>query len=329
MKRHFQPIGDPIKSVDIVVCIHNALADVQRCLDALVVRTDPAHRIILIDDGSEDECRDAVKRFGEHHPRCRLMRNQTALGYTKAANQGLRASTADLVVLLNSDTIVTFSWLERIIECAASSTEIGIVGPLSNAAAYQSVPERFDADGEFTENPLPSGWSPEQIADVIATVSVRSFPRVPFVNGFCFAIKRRVIEKIGYFDDGSFPYGYGEEDDYCLRATAAGFQLAIADHAYVYHAKSRSYPRERRRQLKRAGSAALRKKHGQRVIYNAVARLDDEPTLAVIRQRLALCLSEMSPPVSRAQNGTTQARSFYTHERNELSIGGIEGLMDL
>lgn len=297
------PAGDAITSVAIVVCIHNALADVRRCLDSLVAQTDPAHPFILIDDGSNEKCRNAVQRFCQDHPRCRLLPNQTALGYTKAANQGLRATTADLVVLINSDTIVTPGWLDRLIECATSAPAIGIVGPLSNAAAYQSVPKRFDPDGEFAVNPLPPGWTPDQVAAAVAAVASGPCPRVPFVNGFCFAVKRSVIDAIGYFDEENFPSGYGEEDDYCLRATAAGFQLAIAHRAYVYHAKSRSYSPDRRRRLKRAGTAALRRKHGQRRIDEGVDWIDGEPTLAMIRQNLALYLAEASPPLLSAIQG--------------------------
>lgn len=300
MKHQLEPLGDFIKSVEIIVCIHNALAHVQRCLDALVVRTDPAHTIFIIDDGSEEECREFVRRFAENHPQFILMRNQTALGYTKTANQGLRAATADLVVLLNSDTIVTPHWLERIVRCAESSSEIGIIGPLSNAAAYQSVPKRFDGNGDFAENPTPPGWNPDQVAEVVAAISIGRFPRVPFVNGFCFAVKRAVIDEIGYFDEENFPDGYGEEDDYCLRASAAGFELAIAHNSYVYHAKSRSYSPERRRQLKRAGSAALLRKHDRRRIRKGLVILDEEPTLAAIRQQLATYLVETSPPLCLA-----------------------------
>jgi GT2 family glycosyltransferase len=230
-----------ITSINVVVCIHDALDDVCRCLASLVLHTDARHRLILVDDGSARPCRDEVFSFARTHSQCTLIRNDQARGYTKAANQGLRASNAELVVLLNSDTIVTPMWLERLAECAASDPKIGVVGPLSNAAGYQSIPLRFDEDGGWALNPLPPGWGPDQVAAVLASIAPRAFPRVTFVNGFCFGIKRVVIDSIGYLDEAGFPDAYGEEDDYCLRAAAAGFELAVADHAYVYHAGSRSY----------------------------------------------------------------------------------------
>jgi len=286
--------GAAVSTADVVICVRDALEDVRRCLASLARQTDERHRLILVDDGSGEETRAALERFAGAHPRAALIRNERPVGYTRAANQGLRRATADLVVLLNSDTVVTPGWLDRLIECAESDQAIGIVGPLSNAASWQSVPDLYEG-GDWALNPPPPGWGPNEVAAVVAAVSARAFPRVAFVNGFCFAVKRRVIEAIGLLDEEAFPEGYGEENDYCLRAAAAGFGLAIADHAYVYHAKSKSFSHERRRELSRRGAAALRAKHGPGVIEAGVARLREEPALAAVRAAVGRALRETSP----------------------------------
>ncbi len=209
-----------------------------------------------------------------------------AQGYIKAANKGLRASTADYVVLLNSDTIVPRLWIEPLIDCAESDPNIGIVGPLSNAASWQSVPARFDGDGDWNINELPNGYDVNQMAELVYQVSQRNFPRVSFVNGFCFAIKRSVIDRVGYLDEEAFPKGYGEENDYCLRAIASGFSLAIADHGYVYHSKSKSYSHARRAVLSKEGSQALKLKHGEQKINEGTKALKENDALADIRKKL-------------------------------------------
>jgi GT2 family glycosyltransferase len=289
--------ADPAEvAADVVICVHNALNDVKPCLASVARHTPAPHRIILVDDGSDATCRSYLTAFARAHPRVELLRHDQAQGYTRAANRGLRHSTAEVVVLLNSDTIATPGWLRRLLACAQSDPAIGIVGPLSNAATYQSVPERAGPGGDWALNPLPPGWGPDQVAEAVATISWRAFPRVPFVNGFCFVIKRAVIEAIGYLDEETFPDGYGEENDYCLRAAAAGFSLAVADHAYVYHAKSRSYSPERRRPLAQAGNLRLRQKHGRDRIDAGVARLAAEPTLATLRHEIGRYLRETSPP---------------------------------
>jgi GT2 family glycosyltransferase len=259
--------------------------------------TPPANRVIVVDDGSGPDCKSELERFVASRGGSTLIRNDEARGYTKAANQGLRASSAELVVLLNSDTIVTDRWLDRLRECAASDDRIGIVGPLSNAGAFQSVPDVFDEHGDWTLNPLPAGWDPETMAQLVAAIAPCAFPRVAFINGFCFAITRDVIETIGYFDEDNFPEAFGEEDDYCLRAAAAGFSLAIADHAYVYHAKAQSYADARRRAaLKHTGSTALRRKHGRRRIAAGFGQLYAHPTLEMLRDDLRAHLLGTSPP---------------------------------
>jgi len=275
--------------------VNDALDDVQRCLESVIRYSGDRFRLILVDDGSGEECRDYLAAFAKAHTNCLIVRNEQPTGYTRAANRGLSHSTAPWVVLLNSDTVVTPLWLERLLECAGTDPRIGIVGPLSNAASWQSVPVRFDGRGDWALNPLPAGWGPDQMAEVIAEVSQRQFPKVPLINGFCFAIKRSVIEAIGSFDEQAFPQGYGEENDYCLRAMAAGFLPAVADHAYVYHAKSRSYTHDRRQALAEIGQAALERKHGAEHIKACVRLVRDEPALAAVREAVASRLRAVTP----------------------------------
>lgn len=81
------------------------------------------------------------------------------------------------------------------------------------------------------------------------------------------------MDAIGCFDEESFPEGFHEEYDYCLRAAAAGFDLAVADHTYVYHEKSKSYTAWQREKLVKIGRRHYHKKHGR-----ARARLANEAT---------------------------------------------------
>lgn len=289
-RAHTQPA-----TVDIVICIHDALDDVTECLASVTRHGDATQRIILVDDGSGPDCAAYLREFAATHDRVELLRGEEATGYTRAANRGLRAATADFVILLNSDTIVTSGWVARLLECAGSDPRIGIVGPLSNAASYQSVPGLVGENGDWSLNPLPPGWDADAMASAVAAVSSRAYPRVPFVNGFCFGITRAAIDAIGHLDESAFPDGYGEENDYCLRAADAGFALAIADHAYVYHAKSRSYSHERRRELGKLGRAELLRKHGLERLEEGEALLRQHPKLTATREALDAFLSDRSP----------------------------------
>ncbi len=259
------PIPAHTASVDIIVCVHNALLDVKRCVETLLQETTSPYRLILVDDGSDAPTRDYLQSVAQKHAQVDLLRSEAATGYTFAANRGLRHSHADFVVLLNSDTLLTPGWLDRMIACAQTDTQIGIVGPLSNTASWQSIPE-ISTGTDWAENPLPPGVSLADWAKSLAEFSGRIYPPMPFLNGFCLLIRRQLIDAIGYFDEERFGAGYGEENDYVLRARKAGWQLALADDTYVYHARSRSYSHERRKQLSDRAGEALAAKHGAAII---------------------------------------------------------------
>ncbi len=53
--------------------------------------------------------------------------------------------------------------------------------------------------------------------------------------GFCMAVNRACLDQIGAFDEGRFGRGYGEENDFCLRATAAGWRHVAATGLFVWH----------------------------------------------------------------------------------------------
>lgn len=279
-----RPVRFP--SVDILICVHNALEDVTRCLESVLENTPEKYTLYIVNDGSDEETTQYLQQFSADYPDTILLENAQAGGYTKAANKALRESKSEYVVCLNSDTLVPRLWLDNIVECGESDPLIGIVGPLSNAASWQSVPDRFDANGDWAINELERGLDVNQMAEVVYQSSEKCFPKVAFVNGFCFAVKRAVIDAIGFLDEEAFPEGYGEENDYCLRAADAGFSLAIADQGYVYHEKSKSYSHERRRVLSKKGGDALKKKHGQDRIKRGVDGLKESHELDRTRDRI-------------------------------------------
>lgn len=263
------------QSVDIVICVHNAYEDVKRCIESVFEFTEPPYRLILIDDGSSAQTRDYLQQIATGCPGILLDRKEQGTGYTFAANRGLRMSSADWVVLLNSDTIVSTGWIDQMIACARSDPKIGVVGPLSNTASWQSVPKVFDADGDWAHNQLPEGWSVQKTASVIRQDSARIYPQVPLLNGFCLMISRTCLQKVGYLDEETFGRGFAEEDDFNLRAGKLGFKLAVADDTYIFHAQSKSYTDEKRLMLAKLSGDALRQKHGNEILDDAVYKVHE------------------------------------------------------
>lgn len=287
-------------SVDIVVPVFNAIEDVKKCLQSLQDFTDDFDvHIIVVNDGSDEKTTQWLRNFCRKTPIFRLIEHERNHGYTKAVNTGLRASTASYVITQNSDTIVSQGWLEGLVRCMNSAPKIGIVGPLSNAASWQSVPALHDQDGNFVVNELPAGMEVSEMARIVKQASSRSYPKLPFVNGFCFMIKREVITLVGYMDDENFPIGYGEENDYCLRTIDAGFELAIADDVYVFHAKSKSFGHGRRKELSKQGTESLKRKHTSEKYFNHVEEVKRTEELDSVRLRIQNLLSKCHQEVRK------------------------------
>jgi len=269
--------------VSIIVTVHNALEHVRPCLTSVLRQTLPPYELVLVDDGSDPPTCEFLRGFAAEHSAV-LIRSETASGYTFAANRGLRAARGEYIVLLNSDTIVTENWLDRMVMCAESDPHIGIVGPLSNRANWQSIPEVV-RDGKWADNELPENWTVQDMARAVAAFTGRTYPRIPFLNGFCLLMKREVLEAVGYFDEVNFGRGYGEENDYGLRARAKGWGLAVADDAYVHHDRTRSYSIERRDELSEVAHRMLYTKHKKSLIDQSGEQARDHLVLFGIRAR--------------------------------------------
>ena len=225
----------PASPIDIVVPVYDAPDDVRRCVDSVLACTDGDYTLVLIDDASPDprvgEFFDVLARRGDPH--ITLLRNAQNAGFTATANRGMARSRAD-VVLLNSDTIVTRGWLAALVRCAGSDPRIATVTPFSNNAEICSFPR-------FCENNLwEAGGDPERIRDALAESAVPTYPDLPTGVGFCMFVRRAALDQLGAFDL-AFGAGYGEENDFCLRAARAGFRNVLADDAFVVHTGGRSF----------------------------------------------------------------------------------------
>ncbi|MDR0932138.1 MAG: glycosyltransferase [Victivallales bacterium] len=270
--------------IDIIIAVHNALSDLKKCLDSLMPTLGRNQNVIIVNDGSDPETTDFLTSFiVERAEKIRLISHDTALGYTVSINEAIRHSSADYLIFLNSDTIVPSNWWRKLLNCAESSPDIGIVGPLSNAASYQSLPI-LKRNSDYVVNVLPEGVSVED-ADRSCEELARPgfYPKCQLINGFCFFVKRGVFDRIGLFDGETFPIGYGEEDDFSLRAVEAGFIAAIATDTYVYHAKSKSFGHETRRELCRQNQLKFLEKHSYIRLKRECETLEWIPELVRMR----------------------------------------------
>jgi GT2 family glycosyltransferase len=108
-------------------------------------------------------------------------------------------------------------------------------------------------------------------------------PEVPLVHGFCFGIRKEVIDHIGFFDEIFFDRYYGEENDYCFRASSAGFKMVIATHTFVFHRKSASIEEEERLIYMKKAGKRLRKMYGVEKVKLACLQMENHPLLKRMR----------------------------------------------
>lgn len=285
----------------IGICVHNGLDVVRECLASVVAACREEDSIVIVDDASDPPTASFLDLFAATQDRVRLIRNTENLGYTKSANRVFKATTTDWIILLNSDTVVPRGTFRKLVDAGERYPRLAIVGPLSNAAGWQTVPRLTGDDGTFLVNRLRPRITPE-IMDGMCEDVAHTVPMfVPLVNGFCIAIRRTVLEEIGFFDEQHFPLGYGEEDDLCLRAADAGYVCGVATNTYVFHRKSASFTPERRKVLSPAGQAMLMAKYGAERLSALTEYMRRHPGLRNMRVKLRSVERSKSRLLARTQ----------------------------
>jgi GT2 family glycosyltransferase len=191
--------------------------------------------ILVIDDASPSGLFvDSLPESLKSDRRIKFVRNESNLGFVKTCNWGMANTSSNDVILLNSDTIVTKNWLQKLQLAAYSADRVATVTPFTNNGTICSLP-RF-----LQDNPLPSGFDPQSFADLVETVALRTYPELPTCVGFCVYLKRHVIDLLGGFDE-AFGRGYSEENDFSCRARDLGFVDILDDATFILHKGSLSF----------------------------------------------------------------------------------------
>ncbi len=215
--------------VDVIIPVYRGLAQTKRCLVSVLADKDrPPGHIILVDDCSPEPELSAWLDEANATGQIRLIRHRRNMGFVVSANRGMKVSDHADVVLLNSDTVVPLGWLRRLAGHAYAGPRVGSVSPFSNNATICSYP--VDAGG-----PMPFGCDLATIDATCQDVNGGRSLEVPTTVGFAMYIRRACLDEVGPFDAETFGRGYGEENDFCLRATQLGWRHLLACDTFVYH----------------------------------------------------------------------------------------------
>jgi GT2 family glycosyltransferase len=237
----FLPVAGPQvrqvdnRSVDVIIPVYRGLAETRACLESVLGSScSVGFRVIVVNDCSPDAEISAYLRRMADQFRITLIENPHNQGFAMSANAGMRASDRD-VLLLNSDTIVFDRWLDRLTACAYSEARTGTVTPFSNNATICSYP-LFCHD-----NIIPRSIDLRTLDAEFESVNIGRSVEIPTAVGFCMYIRRDCLNETGGFDAEAFGLGYGEENDFCMRAARKGWKHLLACDVFVYHHGSVSF----------------------------------------------------------------------------------------
>ncbi len=238
-----------VNPVDIVIPVHGggpvvlaSLCSVQRSLAA-------GSRVIVVDDASpEPALARELARMAEDG-KIRLIRHRQGRGFPAACNAGIRAARPRSdIVLLNSDILVAPLWIEGLQAAALGADDIGTVTPFSNDATILSYP----VPGK--KHPAPDQAGTERLARRAARLYRGRAVEIPTGVGFCLYLRRPCLEEVGLFREDRFAQGYGDENDFCMRARHLGWRHVAAPGVFVSHLGGRSFgavgPELRQRNLR-------------------------------------------------------------------------------
>ncbi len=231
-------MNSPLPPVDVIVPVYRNLDVTRRCIESVLrAPKGPRARLIVINDASPEAavgeyCRELQS---QGRPDVLVLENADNLGFVATVNRGMTLSDDNDVVLLNSDTQVAKDWLARLQYNVHSEAHYGTATPLSNNASMLSYPLPMQ------DNPLPSGWSLEDLASLAAMANPSGVLELPTAVGFCMYIRRDCLKAVGLFDVENFGLGYGEECDFSMRVRKAGWRNILSPDVFVFHEGGQSF----------------------------------------------------------------------------------------
>jgi GT2 family glycosyltransferase len=245
----------------IIIPIYNGFDYVKDLFDDLL-DCEPKSRIILINDASTDErIKELIQDFCRtvHADEVLVIENELNLGFTHSVNKGLRKlKEKEHAIILNSDTRVPKLFGSKLISRFDHDERIASITPLTNAGTICTIPAIGDGFTPFKgnyftfqSNVVEENW--------LAGLSDK-WPTTPTGVGFCMAMSSNAIKRVGLLNEIDFAGGYGEENEWCLRASNLGFKHLICPSVFVQHVGGATFGPTKEELIKR-NLARLNKKY--------------------------------------------------------------------
>lgn len=253
--------------MSIIIVSWNAREYLVGCLMSLYEEDLPWAEIIVVDNGSSDGSPDTIE---ELFPEVRLIRSDENLGFAKANNIGIMASSGKYVCLINSDVVVLGGCLEALKDRMDSDPSAGLVCPkvLNPDMTLQPTCRRFPS--------IKGAFLSAIGLDSRNYMRHDSVMEAEAVSG-CFMLARRAaIDEAGLLDERFF--FYAEDKDWCRRIRNSGWKIIYLPEAKAVHyggSSSSAAPVKFYIELHKANLKYWRKYHGSlsAAIYLAIVML--------------------------------------------------------
>ena len=218
-----------MKKCDVIIPIYNSPEWLKMCVYALYKNTPEEYlgKVILMNDNSDELTENCIENLKRKYKSVEVYKNETNLGFIKNVNRGMDKTTADYILLLNTDCMLSKNTIPKLMEHVEKKEKIGLICPISSNAANLS----YD---------IPENYSYMQVDELF----YKNFKGMNFdactVVGNCLLISRKCMEKTGHLDE-IYGMGYGDETDYQFKAHEQGFEAKVAIDTYVYHKSEVSF----------------------------------------------------------------------------------------
>jgi GT2 family glycosyltransferase len=218
--------GQTTNTLSIVIVNWNTRDLLLELLRSLSNHPTINYEALVVDNKSDDGSAEAAAR---EFPQAIVLPQPKNGGFAYGVNRGLERARGRWVLLLNTDTEVSWPEIERLLAAAERHPEAAVFGPrivdehgtLQRSAWRRSLPRHA-----LPEALLP-GWHAQGSMPTAAA-------DVDNVSGCVFLIRGPVLRELGGLDERFFMYF--EEADFCARARAAGHTVRwLPDATFVHH----------------------------------------------------------------------------------------------
>jgi GT2 family glycosyltransferase len=210
--------------VSVIVANWNRRDLLRACLKSLDNQTATEFEIIVVDNGSEDGSTEMVER---EFAQVRLIRNSENRGFCAANNQGIEASQAEFIALLNNDAEASPGWLKALLDSLGGRADCGMAA--SKILVWED-PSRIDKAGHLI---YPDGQNRGRGSGEPDRGQYDGIEETLWPDGCAALYRRRMLAEIGGFDEDLF--AYADDAELGLRARIAGWRCVYAPEAVVRH----------------------------------------------------------------------------------------------